>query len=383
MVEILLIVFWACFSLVAYSYILYPFILWVLGNIKKPETIDNRDPYIPSISLLISAYNEAEVIKRKIMNSLSLDYPINKIEIIVISDGSTDTTVEIANSFRDQSVKVLQIEDRVGKTEAQNQGVENSTCEILIFSDANAMYQPDAAKRIADQFSDSTVGGVCGQLVYADESNIDSVAGVEAKYWKMEHWIKTAEAKLNILTGANGSIYAVRRENYIRLEGDIISDFIEPLHILEQGAKVVYEPLAVSIEPSSKNIYAEYSGKRRIIKRSIYGLLRNKRFLNPARFGLLALALISHKVLRWLTPLLFVLLYTSSVFLVTINFYAYIAITITFLLFLGILGLLIPDNRYAGIINSLSYILIIAISGLVATIESLLGRSESIWEPKR
>lgn len=377
-----LIFYWFSFTLLLFAYALYPIILWLIGQFIKTDSkkYNNIQPFV---TILIAAHNESNIIKEKIENCLSLDYPAEKMEIIIMSDGSSDNTANICREFNNFRVVIHELVERVGKTEAQNKGVEISNGEIIIFSDANAMYKHDAIKRIVERFSDDSIGCVSGRLVYQNSGLTNTVAEVEANYWKMESWLKSAESKLNILTGANGSIYALRKDLYVKLEKEIISDLIEPLHIMEQGFRFVYEPHAISTEISSKNINLEFNRKRRIVKRSIYGMFKNLRFLNPAKFGFLSIALFFHKIVRWLTPFLGLIMFGSSIALLHLTWHYYTLVTFLSILSLGLLGLLLPHNLSPKIIKSLAYLLVIAFAGLLAGIESIFGKSETIWEPKR
>ena len=378
----LLFFFWFIFSLLTYTYIVYPILIWLLGEIKfiysEPES-----NYKPSVTLLIAAYNESAIIKKKIENSLALDYPSEKLDIVVVSDGSTDDTEKVVNEFNLNNVSLHKISKRVGKTEAQNRGVKKSRGEIIVFSDANAMYEPDAILQLVKHFIDDSVGCVSGKLSYAESSSVKTTAEFEKDYWQIEQWMKSAESKLSILTGANGSIYAVRRESYVKLNADIISDFIEPLLVVLNGKKFLYEPLAVSLESSSKNLWNEFKRKRRIVKRSIHGLLQNKRLLNPARVGFLSIALISHKVLRWLTPIFVIFLVISSSLLMNSFFYSITFYSIVVLFSLGIVGILLPSKLLPNFIGSLAYLVAILVADLLALLETIFGRVETYWTPKR
>ena len=356
--------------------------IWILGEIKFIYSEQDSN-YTPSVTLLISAYNESSIIKKKIENSLALKYPSKKLDIVVVSDGSTDDTEKIVNEFDNKNVSLHKISKRVGKTEAQNRGVKISSAEIIVFSDANAMYEPDAVLHLIKHFSDNSVGCVSGQLSYAERSSAKSTADFEKDYWHIEQWMKLAESKLSVLTGANGSIYAVRRELYVKLDADIISDFIEPLLVVLNGKRFIYEPLAISLELSSKNLLNEFKRKRRIVKRSIYGLWQHKRILNPARTGFLSIALISHKVLRWLTPIFVIIITGTSGLLMESFFYSIIFLSIVSLFSLGILGLLLPNKMLPNFLGSLAYLIAIFVADFFALLEFFFGRVETHWTPER
>lgn len=275
----------------------YPALLALTAPMVRNRNMDEL--WEPSVSLIIAAYNEESVIGDKLNNSLELSYPRDKLEIIVASDGSTDQTNNIAKSYESRGVVLLSF-PRTGKTGVQNQVAKRATGEILVFSDANALYKPDAIGKLVRNFSDPDVGGVCGQLDYLVDA--EGAGNSESLYWRYEKFIKRRESELSSVVGANGSIYAVRRSDYVQLDDDMISDFVEPLALVRSGKRVVYEAEAVSIEAASTSYGAEYRRKVRILTRSIRGLLRMRQLLNPLRFGIFAVQLIMHKLLRFLTP---------------------------------------------------------------------------------
>ncbi|MBA7687063.1 hypothetical protein ES703_95523 [subsurface metagenome] len=240
--------FFILLGIIIYAFVGYLFLLIILSTIipRKVSKNERDDIYV---SIIIAAYNEENVISAKITNMLQLDYPAEKIEIIVASDGSTDRTDEIVRSFADRGVFLYRIEGRKGKTEAQNQAVRIAKGDIIIFSDANALYRSDAIRKIVQNFNDECVGGVCGNLNYS-KSDSHKENG-ESVYWKYENYLKQKESSLSSVLGANGSIYAIRKNLYVPLPPYLISDFVEPLKIVEQCYRVVYEKDAISREDIS------------------------------------------------------------------------------------------------------------------------------------
>ena len=202
--KIILIVFWISGCLIIYSTVIYLFLL----KLFKQKHYKTNDQYSPSISIIICAYNEEKSIASKLKNTLELDYPLEKMQVIVADVGSTDKTVEIANGF--EFVEILKL-PRAGKTSAQNEAVKIAENDILVFSDANNIYKVDALKKLVRNFSDERGGVVCGELRYHEEKSEESI------YWNYEIAIKKGESRNGWLIGANGSIYAVRRESYVPL----------------------------------------------------------------------------------------------------------------------------------------------------------------------
>ena len=307
------IIFLVFLILIIYVYFGYPLLTFFIGSFKS-KNIKQKESHKPFVSLIIAAYNEELNIREKLNNSLDLEYPKDKLEIIVFSDGSTDRTNEYAKEYSKNGIKLIVLPQRMGKTAGQNQAVEQAEGEIIVFSDANAIYKKDAIAKIVRNFSDCRVGGVCGELVYLKD-NRSSIGEAEDIYWNYEKFLKKNEDNFFAILGANGSIYAIRKNLYVPLAKNIISDFIEPLKILQQGYCFVYEPDALSYEQSNSDYKQEYKRKRRIVNRSFFSLVKHKEFLNPLKYPLLSFQLISHKILRWMVlPFLFILFF-SNVFL--------------------------------------------------------------------
>lgn len=268
------------------------------------------------VSLIIAAYNEEKVIEDKIKNSLELDYPTERFEIIVASDGSTDRTDEIVKEYSDQGVILIRVEGRKGKTETQNQAVKVGKGDILIFSDANGLYKKDAVRRIVENFHDPSIGGVSGGLIYL--KSIIKEESEEKTYWDFENILKEKESSVSSILGTNGSIYAIRKDLYVPLSADMISDLVEPLKILEKGYRVVYEKLAISLEDlASVSSYFDQDFRRRvrISTRTIVGLFHCLKLLNFPKYGLVSLQFFSHKILRYLMPFILPTIFVLNIFI--------------------------------------------------------------------
>jgi len=305
--------FWIFVFAIVYVYFGYACLLILLAVFKGKKLIQEKE-FTPGVSLVTVAYNEEKVIRKKIENSLALDYPHDKLEIIVASDGSTDKTAEIVAEYAVKGIKLNHSIERKGKTAAQNDAVSKSRGEVIVFSDANAIYARNAIKKLVRNFDDKRVGCVCGELKYTNSS--ESVAGKsESLYWKYEKFLKRKESQISSLLGVTGSIYAVRRALYVPLKQDIISDFVEPLKIVRNRHKVVYEPEAISFEKASADMKTEFERKTRIVTRSIRGLFNERELLNPFKHGIFSIQLISHKLLRWTVPLFLIGLFVSNLFL--------------------------------------------------------------------
>lgn len=302
------IILWAAFFLLVYIYFLYPSIVWLLA--RKAHGVNKEDTE-PFISILISAFNEEAHIGKTLENKLTLDYPKNKLEIIVVSDCSHDMTDEIVRGFSGRGVRLIRQEPRKGKTAALNMVVKEARGSILVFSDANSMYSANALREIAANFADPGVGYVTGRMVYVNPDGSSLGDGCSA-YMKYENFLRKAETGLGSVVGVDGGIDAVRSGLFVPMRHDQLPDFILPLKVVEQGYRVVYEPKALLNEDSLDKPFDEYRMRVRVTLRAMHALKDMAHLLNPARYGLFAWQLISHKVLRYAVFILLPALYASN-----------------------------------------------------------------------
>ncbi|HMF29333.1 MAG TPA: glycosyltransferase family 2 protein, partial [Candidatus Cybelea sp.] len=258
-----------------------------------------------------AAYNEERDIEAKLKNTLALDYPRDRMEIIVASDCSTDQTDDIVRSFAAQGVILRRQPDRTGKTIAQNRAVKASSGAVLVFSDATTMLEPDAIRKIVRNFADPEVGCVSGQLIYAN-SHSSAVAGGCRSYWSYEKFLKSCESKMGSLVGVSGCLYAVRRICHARLASDMIDDFAIATEIHLQGLRTVYEPEAVAVEDANRRSRDEFRMRVRVIKQTLSALHRYRHTLNPFRHKMFAFQMISHKALRYAVPFLLIVAFIAS-----------------------------------------------------------------------
>jgi len=244
------VIFWFSAAALGYTYVGYPILIAALSMLR-PRRV-RRDKYEPSVTVIITAYNEERALPAKLENTLALDYPRELVEIIVASDCSTDRTDEIARSLEGAGVVLHRQMRRLGKTAAQNAAVEKARGEIILFSDATSFYQPDVLKKIMPSFADLTVGCVGGRLVYVDPS--ESRVGRGAKsYWNYETFLKKHESRACSLIGVSGCLYAVRRSAYVPLYDEACSDFIIATKMVEQGLRTIYEPEAVAVKKQTSD----------------------------------------------------------------------------------------------------------------------------------
>lgn len=377
------VLFWISAVLLMYTYFFYPALLVALTMLKRNSAGSQSarsfetDEW-PKVSLIITAYNEERVIARKLQNTLDLVYP-GELDVSVVSDGSTDNTNSIVEAFNEHGIKLLALSSNRGKTVAQNQAVRHVQGEILVFSDANAMYAPDAITALVRGFVDSSVGCVCGELSYIQDEGQGSQEGV---YWKYERFVKRAESNLWSTLGANGSIYAVRRDLYEPLAPEVISDFVEPLIVLKKGYRTLYCPEARSYEELPAGLLDDFRRKVRIVNRSCRALFFVRDLLNPVRYPFAAFALLSHKVLRWLAGLWCVLALVSNFFLLGSWFYnASLSFQLLFYI-LACLGYLKPSAR-SKLFKLPIYFCIVNAAALAGVFHSLRGKTIIRWQPSR
>src|SRR5438445_2020563 len=305
--------FWLAAFLLLYVYAGYPLLLAVVSLFvrhRRPEV-----GYTPRISVLIAAYNEEEAIERKLRQTLSLEYPANKIEVLVLSDCSTDRTDEIVKTFPDSRVRLVRMPERRGKTYAQNCGIKEATGEVIIFSDATAIYHPKAFLYLACNYQDAAVGAVSGRYQYFDPGDQSPTGLGSVAFWSYENMIKKLQSRIRTITGCCGCIYSVRKTAYTELPADIISDLVQPLQAIRKGYRVVFEDRALAYEETTQSTSDEFSMRVRVVTRGIRGLLSIPALLMPWKFGWVSFQLWSHKVSRWLVPFFLLALLTSNLLL--------------------------------------------------------------------
>lgn len=315
--QIFIISFTLIVLLIANSYIIYPILIWLISFFIKSSAVNKSN--FPSVSILISAYNEEKVIEKRVMNLVNQDYDQNKIEILIGSDCSSDKTNEILTdlSNRFSNIRVIIFNERRGKGAVLNDLVTLAKNEILIFSDANTEFDVDAIKKLVLHFNNSNIGGVSGKLILIDsKSNFHS--GVEEKnYWNYENFIKESEGKLGILIGANGGIFAIRKSLYTTIPVDkpVTDDFFISLSVLQKGYQFVYEPNAKATEYVAKDLESEFKRKVRFASTNFQTISFFKSLLFNRNF-LLSYAFWSHKIIRWFVPILLLLLFVLNLLLI-------------------------------------------------------------------
>lgn len=375
-------IFWASACVLAYVYVGYPMLVWMLGalapNKVKPADLE------PHVTVLITAFNEAASIRRKIENTLALDYPAAKLEVLVASDGSTDGTDEIVGEFAHAGVKLFRQEGRVGKTVTQNNAVRQAAGEIVLFSDATTIYREDTLRLVMPAFADAGVGCVAGRLVYVDDANSTIGKGAQS-YWGYETFVKMAESRACSLIGASGCLYAVRRSAYEPMYAEACSDFLICTLLYRKGLRTIFEPNAVCFEETNRDPADEMQMRVRVIVQTLTDLWRNRDMLNPFKSGFFAVELVSHKLLRYLIPLfLLTLLATSAVLAASSPFYSIILAIQALFYLMAFCGLIMERfGRRVSLLAMPMYFLLANVASGVAFYKFLRGERMAQWEPIR
>ena len=374
--------FWLSACMIVYVYLGYPFCAFLLSKIMRRSV--QKDDIRPKVSILIAAYNEESCIANTIQNKLLLDYPKELLEIIVISDGSTDKTDELVNDFSEHGVLLIRQEPRAGKTAALNKGVDHANGEIIIFSDANSMYASNTATYLVSCFADESVGYVSGKMIYVNPNGTMVGDGCSA-YMRYENKLRAYETKLGSVVGVDGGVDAMRRELYTPLNPDQLPDFVQPLKVVEKGYRVVYEPKALLQEEVSKDESGEYRMRVRVALRALWALWDMKSLL-VGKVGLLfAWQLWSHKVLRYLCFFWLVVAFASNLFL-TCTHHFYLA---TLLLQIAGYGVPLAPLRLKGasfagkFVRFLRYFALLNLASAHALLKFLLGERLALWTPRK
>jgi cellulose synthase/poly-beta-1,6-N-acetylglucosamine synthase-like glycosyltransferase len=303
------VIFWVAAGLIVYTHVGYPLALALFARLHSPSAPPAAAAELPRASLIIAAHDEEAVIADKIRDALALDYPRELLEIIVASDGSADATVARAEAAGADLVLDL---ERGGKLETQNAAVDRSTGELLAFSDANARWAPDALRQLVAPFADPNVGYVCGQARFVDQGGSNQ----EGAYWRLELATRALESRLGGVTAGNGAIYAVRRSAYLRLGPASSHDLSFPFMLSKRGWRAVYAPRAVAEEKMVATVEGEFARKRRMM-RGLWDEVVGDGMLSPRGYRpLYAWQIASHRVLRYLTPLLHLIALGTNIALV-------------------------------------------------------------------
>lgn len=378
MTPLLTAVFWFSVLTIGYAYVGYPIIISVLTRLVARPV--HRAEVTPTVSLVIPAYNEEKCIAERIENSLALDYPADRREIVVVADGSDDDTVGIVAKYQNRGVRLLYQPERRGKAAAMNRAVPQTQGEILVFTDANALFRSDALRKLVRNFADPQVGCVAGRKAIRGTTGEG-----EGLYWRYESYLKRCDSAIGSVMGAAGEIVALRRELYTVLEEDsIIEDFVLSLRVVESGWRAVYEPEAVAWEEGLPSVRGDWIRRTRIAAGGYQAFVRLRGLLHP-RHGLVAFQYLSHRILRWIvTPGLWVLMLLSNLGLLRHPFYG--CTMVLQALFYGVALAGYVAARRGWRVRGLQvpfYICLLNAAALVGGCRYLTGRQSVLWQKAR
>ena len=389
------IAFWICLVLVAYSYMVYPVLLFLMAAAvqtardltfligRRDRRRPCQDEFLPRVAMLVSAHNEENVIEAKMRNTRELCYPSERLEFLLGLDAPTDLTAERAARSKPPWVRVIAFPHRRGKPAVLRELAQWTSAEILVFSDANTMLQRDCLHKLVRHFADPRVGAVSGEELRLVTNG--TKVPMASLYWRYEASLKLLESRLNCALGANGAVYAIRRSLF-GLEKDwIVEDFQVPMQVRFDGYRVVYDPEAVAFEEAPPTLAAEFQRKIRIGAGDCQTLLSNPKFLNPLN-GLPAFAYWSHKVLRWLGPLFLLGMLFSNLLLASRPFYAGTLAAQSAFYLLALLGYAWRrPGRAAKLCSVPLYFSLMNLALLLGMFRFLSRRQNAIWSatPRR
>lgn len=383
MMEIL---FWSLVIIIIYTYVGYAAMLWILGVLKslalRRKSV-SREPYEPSVTLLVTSFNEEPWVEKKILNSLELEYPAEKLNLLWVTDGSDDGSLDIIRKY--PRINHLHSPERRGKMAAINRAMKSVHTEIVIFSDANAMLNRHALKKMIPYFRDSSVGCVCGEKRVFMQNKVEAANAGEATYWRYESWLKRQEARIGSCVSAVGELFAIRRSLFREIAEDtLVDDFVISLGIALQGFQIQYSPEAFAMETGSASIDEEFKRKTRIAAGNLQAILRMPELLNPFRHGMLTFQYISHKFLRsFIVPLCFAALIPVNLLFLPKGGFVFVLMFVMQALFyfMAWTGYAVQKRRLPSRLFFIPfYIVVMNLSAIVGAFRYLAGKQSVLWE---
>jgi cellulose synthase/poly-beta-1,6-N-acetylglucosamine synthase-like glycosyltransferase len=377
------VIFYLSIAVIIYTYIGFSLLLFLRGTLfPKPHKQDAS--YRPTISMIVAAYNEEDSIVAKIENIKAMDYPKDKVEFLIASDGSSDATNALVEANKNEQIRLLALE-RLGKAKALNAAIAVATGEVLVFSDANSMYSADALVHLAKHFADAQIGGVAGNQVYLKNKSSAENAG-ETSYWSIDRQLKIWESRGGNTISATGAIYAIRRSLFHEVMEGVTDDFYVSSNVISQGSRLVFEPEAIAYETVAKNQSKEFGRKVRIMTRGLNAVVQMRHLLNPFRYGFYSLQLFTHKVLRRLLFIPFILVFLCNIILATQGwFYQLLLIPQVLLYGMAFIGwlLLQQGRKLPRLIALPTYAVMVYVAAAQATWNVIIGKQIVRWSTER
>lgn len=370
--------FWVSGALILYAYFAYPLLLALISLFRKLPI--KKGDIKHSVSCIITAYNEEKRIHEKIVNTLRQDYPSDKLEIIVASDCSTDTTDEIVRSYRVNNVKLIRAAERKGKENAQKLAVESASGDVLVFSDVATMLQPDGISKIIANFSDPAVGCVSSVDRFIDQDG--NISG-EGAYVRYEMFIRKLETDINSLVGLSGSFFAARKEVCQDWASDLQSDFNTLLNSVKKGLRGISDPESIGYYRNIADEKKEFERKFRTVLRGMSVFMRNASLLNPVKYGIFAWQLFSHKLCRWLVPFALVAVFVSNIIIISFSSSGLFVFAMIFQAIFYILALLGMREKLAKSLKLPAFFVLTNLAILKAWYMYVKGERLLLWEPSK
>jgi cellulose synthase/poly-beta-1,6-N-acetylglucosamine synthase-like glycosyltransferase len=375
-------ILWCSTGIVLYTYGIYPIIIYILSLFRKRISKIENDDHFPTVSVVISVYNEENILSEKINNIFLLDYPKNKIEFIFGSDGSNDKTNSILSGISVSNIKVEQFSMRTGKANVLNRLIPRASGEIILFSDANTMYDKLSIRKLVKHFQDPTIGGVCGELRLMVNRKVVGEIG-ETSYWQYESFLKNVESKYQTLIGATGGVYAIRKSLFrpLPVSKAIVDDFLIPLEVVRRGYRMIYEPEAVAYEDAVGSVVGEFRRKVRIGASNFNGISEFVDLLHP-RWGFIAFALWSHKIIRWLAPFFLIMIFCLSMILAySSDYYRLYYYSQLIFIVMSMIGYIFEKKKISlGIFGFPYYFIAMNLALFIGFFKSVFGLQRATWD---
>lgn len=367
------------FLILLYTWCGYLFLLLILARLR-PKELKKKDVY-PYVTVLLTVHNEEHVIERRIKNLLEIDYPENLLEILIASDGSTDKTNDIVDSMGKEVKRIRLFKtEGGGKASTQNKAIPMAKGEIIVLTDAEASFNKDTIKNIVRNFANDKVGCVSGRLMLRNEDN--SISESQGFYWKYETLLRRLESQIGTLHTASGQIMAFRKSLFMPFESKYGDDCIIPLDIIAQGYEVIHDDNAIADDIFPSTVKGELKARIRMTLKNITCTLSKYQLLNPFRFPLISISILSHKIFRWLTPYFMIALFISNYFLLKeSSFYKFTFYCQLIFYLLGLVGYLAERNNFRMPIASQAFSFLLANIGFFfGVLKALLGKSMTSYK---
>jgi cellulose synthase/poly-beta-1,6-N-acetylglucosamine synthase-like glycosyltransferase len=362
----------------------YPLAIYVL-SLNKKRHVDKDETFTPFVTIITAAYNEESGIEKTIQNKLELDYPHDRLEIIIVSDESTDGTDDIVKKFESKGVRLIRQKPRAGKTSALNLAVPLAKGEIIVFSDANSIYDPDVVKKLTRNFKDPHVGYVTGKMIYTNPDG-STIGDGCSTYMKYENMLRKFETAMGSVVGVDGGVDAIRKDLYRTLNPDQLPDFVQPLKVVEQGFRVVYEPDAILKEPALKEASDEYRMRVRVSLRALWALSDMRHLLVFPSNRLFSFQLWSHKVLRYLCFIFLITAFISNALLLSVPGFIYkVFFIIQISAYTGAFLSPVLENKgyQSKLLYLCRYFALLNIASAHAFMKFVLRQKQVVWTPRK